>query len=114
MTWLFSRSNPESKVPDWNLNQIQQMDFAIIFKHSQTCPVSWAADRQVNAFQSRFPDAPLFRLTVQQHRELSNQIAAETGVRHESPQILVFRQGAVVSNASHGDISANYLDGLLS
>jgi bacillithiol system protein YtxJ len=40
---------------------------------------------------------------------LSNQLAASTGVRHESPQILVFRRGNVTSHTSHEQITVDYL-----
>jgi bacillithiol system protein YtxJ len=113
MSWLFSRSNSEPASAGWDLHQIQQLDLAIIFKHSSACPVSWAAQRQVNAFAEQQPGAPLFRLTVQKHRPLSNQIAEQTGVRHESPQILVLRRGKVVSHTSHGGITVDYLKEVL-
>lgn len=112
MNWLFSGSKTEAPAA-WTFEEVVAKDFAIVFKHSSTCPVSWAAQRQVNAFAAQQPDAPLYRLTVQEHRPLSNQIAEETGVRHESPQILVFRRGEVVSHASHGDITVEYLAGVL-
>jgi bacillithiol system protein YtxJ len=40
---------------------------------------------------------------------VSQQIAARSGVEHESPQIIVFQRGAVVWNASHHDITAEAL-----
>lgn len=108
MNWLFSRSKTEAPAA-WTYEEITAKDFAIVFKHSSTCPVSWAAQRQVNSFAAQQPEAPLYRLTVQEHRPLSNQLAEATGVRHESPQILVFRKGQVVSHASHGAITVDYL-----
>ena len=45
-------------------------------------------------------------MDVRAERPLSQLIAARTGVRHESPQIIILRNGAVVWSASHGDITA--------
>jgi bacillithiol system protein YtxJ len=40
---------------------------------------------------------------------MSQQIAARSGIEHESPQIIVFRRGVVVWSASHDDITAEAL-----
>jgi bacillithiol system protein YtxJ len=86
-----------------------EMEMAVVFKHSQTCPVSWAAQRRVNQFAADHPTVPLYTVIVQKNRELSNQLAASTGVRHESPQVLVFRRGSVTSHTSHEQITVDYL-----
>jgi len=86
-----------------------QQNLAIVFKHSQTCPVSWMANQQVQGFIQAHPEVPIYTLIVQKERGLSNQIAEVTGIRHESPQILVFRQGQVVADASHAEITTQYL-----
>ena len=63
--------------------------WALLFKHSTRCPVSSAAWREVLAFRKAHPDAAVFVVHVVEQRELSNAIAARTGVRHESPQAIV-------------------------
>jgi bacillithiol system protein YtxJ len=102
-----SSSQPEAphSLPAGFLDQ----DLSVVFKHSQTCPVSWAAQRQVDSFTQAHPEVPLYTLIVQKERELSNQLAASTGIRHESPQILVFRRGAVATHTSHEQITVAYL-----
>ena len=42
-------------------------------------------------------------------RPLSQLIAARSGVEHESPQVIIFRRGAPVWNASHHDITTDAL-----
>jgi len=42
-------------------------------------------------------------------RPLSQQIAARSGVEHESPQVIIFRCGTPVWNASHHDITTDAL-----
>jgi bacillithiol system protein YtxJ len=44
-------------------------------------------------------------MVIQENRELSELIARETAVRHESPQVLLFRDGRVTWSASHGGIT---------
>lgn len=74
----------------------------VIFKHSLTCPVSSSAYREM----TRFPGA-VNLVEVQRARELSREIENRTGVRHESPQVIVLRNGQVVWDASHFKITAD-------
>jgi len=90
--------------------ELMREDLAIVFKHSSSCPVSWAAHAQVSRFFQEHPEAPVRIVSVTRERPLSQQIAAATGVRHESPQILVLRRGKVLASASHGDITRERLD----
>lgn len=49
--------------------------------------------------------AECWEMVIQQSRELSRLIAEETGIRHESPQIILFRGGKAVWSASHGGVT---------
>jgi bacillithiol system protein YtxJ len=102
-----------SVAPGTGVNELLGEDFVIIFKHSTACPVSWAAHTQVSRFLRENPGAPVRLVRVIQERPLSQQIAAATGVRHESPQILALRRGEVVAAVSHGNITAESLSQLL-
>ena len=73
----------------------------VIFKHSLTCPISSAAYDQMEAF-----DGNVSLVEVQKARELSNEIENRLGVTHASPQVIVLRNGQVVWNASHFNITA--------
>ena len=85
----------------------------VLFKFSPRCPVSFAAEEEYNAWLGGLPEKPLFRIAridVVNQRELTRAIAAEVGVRHESPQVLWFgADGKVASHASHADITAEAL-----
>lgn len=72
----------------------------VIFKHSLTCPISAAAYDQMAAF-----DGEVALLEVQRARELSREVENRLGVAHESPQVIVLRNGQVVWNASHFKIT---------
>jgi bacillithiol system protein YtxJ len=73
----------------------------VIFKHSLTCPISGAAYDQMAAFEGE-----VALIEVQRARELSTEIENRLGVAHESPQVIVLRNGQVVWNASHFKITA--------
>jgi bacillithiol system protein YtxJ len=44
-------------------------------------------------------------MVIQQNRDLSALIAEETGIRHESPQVILFRGGQAAWSASHGAVT---------
>jgi len=50
---------------------------------------------------------------VQESRGLSGLVARETGIRHESPQVLLFSSGKVFWSASHGDLGRERLEAAL-
>jgi thioredoxin 1 len=80
----------------------------ILFKHSTTCGISAGVLREVAAV-----DGDIHMIVLQTHRPLSNAIAERTGVRHESPQAIVIRNGVPVYSASHYDIEPGELQSYL-
>ena len=77
----------------------------ILFKHSTTCPISASAYRQMSQVEG---DVSL--VVVQRSRDVSNEIEARTGIRHESPQAIVLRNGEAVWTASHFDITSDAVE----
>lgn len=77
----------------------------LLFKHSNACPISARAYRQMEEVKT-----PVSIVVVQKSRDLSQQVAERTGVRHETPQALVLRNGRAVWNASHFDITADVVE----
>ena len=77
----------------------------LIFKHSTRCFTSRMAKREFEKIYANTNDeVKFFHLDVIAERNLSNRIAEMFKVRHESPQLLVVRNGLVEVHASHGDI----------
>ena len=74
----------------------------IVFKHSNACSISARAYREMQKFEG---DVNI--LEVQSARDISRELADLTGVRHETPQVIVLRDGKAVWNASHFDVTAN-------
>ena len=87
---------------------INDNKYVFILKHSNTCPISANAYDQFNKFLYE-RDIDGYYLVVQEQRELSNYIAEETGVKHESPQAFYFVEGKVKWHASHDDINVSSL-----
>jgi bacillithiol system protein YtxJ len=82
---------------------------AAIFKHSTRCSISRMALKQFeNEFDSEAEVTPYF-LDLLEHRDISNEIAAKFGVYHQSPQLIVIKNGKAVYDASHSEIDAGEL-----
>lgn len=77
----------------------------LIFKHSTSCGIS---NMVIKRFEKMFSEEHLsiktYYLDLLRYRNISNNIANEFEVVHESPQILVIKNGVSVFNASHYDI----------
>ncbi len=82
-----------------------------IFKHSTRCSISRMALKQFeNEFDLEGSVTPYF-LDLLNHRDISNEIATRFEVYHQSPQLLLIKEGKAVYDASHSDIDALELKG---
>lgn len=72
----------------------------VIFKHSNACGISSAAYREMEQLEE------VNLLEVQTARDVSRELADLTGIRHETPQVIVLKDGKAVWNASHFDVKA--------
>ena len=72
----------------------------IVFKHSNACSISARAYREMEKVDG------VNILEVQSARAISNEFATLTGVRHETPQVVILRDGKAVWDASHFDVVA--------
>jgi bacillithiol system protein YtxJ len=106
------------------LADVQSLDEAIaesrerpvlLFKHSRYCGVSCEAlDELQSHIEARAgSDVAYKMITVQTHRPVSDAAALRFGLRHETPQAILLRDGKVVWNASHFRITANQLNQVL-
>ncbi len=81
----------------------------VVFKHSSTCPISAAAYDQMLKLAG-----PVALVVVQRARDVSREVEKQTGVRHESPQAIVLRNGQAVWSASHWNITSDAVERALS
>ena len=94
------------------LEQVQQIKQessqkpVLIFKYSTRCNISRTSlDRLERQWQDEeMSDTKAYFLDLLAHRELSRELAAQFNVEHESPQILLIRNGASILDLSHFQI----------
>ncbi|MFB9054254.1 bacillithiol system redox-active protein YtxJ [Formosa undariae] len=77
-----------------------------IFKHSTRCGISRMVLSQFEKSFKAETEIDMYMLDLLQHRDISSAIASKFGVHHESPQLLIIKDGEVVRTASHGDINS--------
>lgn len=81
--------------------------YCVIFKHNTTCPISRATRINFEKEAKVLPEGtPVYILDLLSFRSLSNAIAERFQVQHESPQLLLIKDGKCIYNQSHYDISA--------
>jgi bacillithiol system protein YtxJ len=79
----------------------------LLFKHSRTCGISCEAYDELRSHLDTVPPGAVYKvITVQSHRQVSDEAAARLGVRHETPQAILLRDGQPVWKASHFRITA--------
>lgn len=86
----------------------------LLFKHSRYCGVSAEALDELQSHIDSTPGDVAYRvITVQTHRPISDAISQRLGLRHETPQAILLRDGKIVWNASHFRITASQLGEVL-
>jgi bacillithiol system protein YtxJ len=100
------------------LNDIQQVDTIIaasktqpvvIFKHSTRCSISSMAKSRLE--RSEVPSGVQFYyLDLIAHRDVSNFLAEHFHVHHESPQVLLIKDGECVYDESHNGINMDEIE----
>jgi bacillithiol system protein YtxJ len=101
------------------LQSPQQLDeiltkpgLSLLFKHSTRCSISTVALERLN--RSSLSDlAPAYLLDLLSYRELSNTIATRLQVHHESPQLLVVKDGQCCYDESHLSINSEEVEEVL-
>lgn len=101
---------------NWNtLNNISQVDAIneeskstkiMLFKHSTRCSISSMA---LSRIESSWKDSDSllikpYYLDLIAHRDISNLIAEQYGIEHQSPQVLVISNGKCIYHESHANI----------
>jgi len=104
---------------NWNaLTELKQLDSIVeeseekpivIFKHSTRCSISRMALKNFEREYSDENSASLYFLDLLNHRDVSNEIAQRFHVIHQSPQLLLIKNGQSVYDVSHSEIDAEAL-----
>lgn len=108
------------EVPWHVLGEMKQLDELVtesnshpvaIFKHSTRCGISRSVLKQFEKnYNLKDKNIKLYFLDLLQNRDISAEIATRFGVQHESPQMIVLKNGAVVHHDSHGSIDVAHLE----
>ena len=77
----------------------------VIFKHSTTCSISLMAKRRLEEDWDDLENVIPYYLDLKSFRSISDEVAERFSVNHESPQILLIKQGECIYDASHFDIT---------
>jgi bacillithiol system protein YtxJ len=119
---MFGKSEVQKSLKiAWNqLESMENLDVAealsnnkvvVLFKHSTRCSISRFVLKQFeNTYAVPEEKMELYFLDLIEYRTISNEIAARFGVTHQSPQMIVLKNGKAVYNASHESINANDLE----
>ena len=100
MDWKVLREEGELE----QIIQRSQSRPQVIFKHSTRCSISSVAKNRLESSEAP-PGADFYYLDIFGYRSLSNKVAEVFGVHHESPQVLVIRDGVCVYDESHMGIN---------
>ncbi len=88
-----------------NLIKNSHLKTKVIFKHSTRCGISRMA---LSSFESNYEnlhqEVTYYLLDLLTYREVSNAIAQELNVAHQSPQVIVLKEGQVIHTESHHGI----------
>ncbi|GGG46701.1 thioredoxin family protein [Croceivirga lutea] len=110
-----SSEKEEQNIP-WNalttLEQVNQViqdsqgKTQVVFKHSTSCGISGMVLRRITTSWSTIDTSQVdFNfLDLLAYRNISNAIASKLNVVHQSPQVILLRNGEVVFHTSHGAI----------
>lgn len=115
-----TRDEGKNEIPWISLNDIGQLNVIeeesvkrpqVIFKHSTTCGVSNMVLKMFkNDYDLKEGQMNFYFLDLHANRDVSNEIASKFGITHQSPQLLVIKNGVVVKHGSHGAIAAIKLE----
>jgi bacillithiol system protein YtxJ len=110
-----SEVKEKKELPWIPLSELTQLDvikdksstkIQVVFKHSTRCGISSMVMRQfVEAYELTEDDLDLYYLDLLNYREISNEVGYKFQVMHQSPQLIVIKDGVVVAHASHGQIN---------
>jgi monothiol bacilliredoxin len=103
MTWQYLETLPQ-------LQQIDELSFSepvLVYKHSTRCGICTAVKNELDEKLQKESDEKfkIFFLDLLRHRDISTAIEKKYDVKHQSPQVLIIRDGKCIYSATHYDIN---------
>ncbi len=108
---------PEKKsflnwIPLTSIEQLEEIknlsknDSVLIFKHSTRCGISSMVIKQFEKlFTEEHQKLKVYYLDLLNYRSISDEVGYTFQVMHQSPQLLIIKNGVAVYNASHYEIT---------
>jgi len=107
-------------IPLTSLEQLESIKTAseteaiLIFKHSTRCGISRMVIKQFeNLFTEETKNLKSYYLDLLNYRNISDEVGYSFQVMHQSPQLIVVRNGVAVAHSSHNDITQTNLSKFL-
>jgi bacillithiol system protein YtxJ len=91
---------------------LEQSEPFLVFKHSTRCSISSMAKSRFER-NYELESVQAFYLDLIAYREISNQLSADFGIKHQSPQLLLIQSGTCTYNASHNSIDLEEIKAML-
>ena len=88
------------------LSEEKLPDNCLVYKHSTTCSISSSAGQEVRAMKT---ELPIYWINVREQRELSNWVAETYKVDHQSPQLILIKDGKPLKVWSHFEVNRSVL-----
>lgn len=105
MNWIGLKNNSQIE----EIIEKSKVRPQVIFKNSTRCSISSMAKGRLE--RSLAPDnADFYFLDLIAYRSVSNQVSSEFNVSHESPQILLIKNGECIYNESHSSITMDEIE----
>ena len=89
---------------------VESKDSAIVFKYSPTCGISQVAQEAWEAFSMLPQEVRLAQCDVLQARPAARGMVELVGIAHQSPQVLVLKNGVCIAHTSHYSITSAWLE----
>jgi len=108
--------NEITTLEEWNTILNKSSDRGqVILKHSTTCPVSANALAEFEDYLAKTPNGEVDYTLVKviESRPVSNKIAEDLNVKHESPQIIYVKDKSKYWTASHWAVTTEHISAVL-
>ena len=106
-----SKKNQLNWIPLQNESQLEalledsKIKLQMIYKHSTSCGISSMVKRQLEQSLGALDmQASVYYLDLLSYRSVSNQVAKQFQVLHQSPQLILIKNGVVVAHDAHYDL----------
>ncbi|MBU3682350.1 MAG: bacillithiol system redox-active protein YtxJ [Flavobacterium sp.] len=114
-----SESSKVPWIPLFSMEQLAELTKqsfvkpVFIFKHSTRCGISRTVLKQFENEYDSNTHVDAYYLDLLEYRPISNAISTQFSIEHQSPQLIVLKNGLVVHYSSHSDIDALVLKKLV-